>query len=319
MPIYFVIAELKELKDFYAVKKIETQSAIGIENTIFNFPIDEAKNIYIGMWEITSHEEQKTKLDFYLKRYKSKINKDFYKIKLAKLLEVITYGCKTLLCTSPINSEMISNAQKKGREKRKRLEKFIELNGSDQKIIFEQFHFLENQWLKYWENTIKELLNHHKKNIYPYKKNYLGDGTYSLIFGRFNERKHYEDLYCYEEQIVNLCAKLAEITFNLRNFFDANCPGGCGEKILFDLDLQGDETKFLYKKYVSAFPIFSVIKGITGSCPECGTYGFIFPNEERTCVFPNYHESVYYNIGLRVRVISQKIQQEIYGESTRAH
>ena len=76
MPIYFVIAELKELKDFYAVKKIETQSAIGIENTIFNFPIDEAKNIYIGMWEITSHEEQKTKLDFYLKRYKSKINKD---------------------------------------------------------------------------------------------------------------------------------------------------------------------------------------------------------------------------------------------------
>ena len=75
---YFVIAELLDFSGHYAIKSIDSNDRLHVSDLKFKFNLDNSKLLYIGCE--SGLNNYYSKLDFSLKNFQTKLNKDVYKV-----------------------------------------------------------------------------------------------------------------------------------------------------------------------------------------------------------------------------------------------
>ena len=294
--IYFSIAKITSLKDCYAVKKIEVDYTISLSSSsdAFRFDIEDAILIYVGHYINAGYMPEK--LEFDLIRYKTKINNDIYKIDLQKLIGRVRYRCKDIFIGKSLTKIFLSKSVDLETERRDKLDNPKELTELTKKIYVEKYSLLENEWLVVWKDVSFRLNAFFKKHPKPQKSNYFRSGIASLMFGKFKKELFYHDVSEHHRRLTWLCEKLSYEFNDLNLYFDAICPGVCGELISFNLDFDFSPSSLELIEERYPFPIYRKLNLIGGSCPECGSFQILF-DDEYTSVARNYQAEIIYTIG----------------------
>jgi hypothetical protein len=317
--IYYVLASIDGMVDSYAIKEVKTSDDLEVGSKLFEFDIDGAAVLYIGLDRRDINSV--ARIDFSLDEYRTKINKDVYKIKLEDALSRLVYGCDTLIVNPPLTKKMLETALVLGKKRHNSFDKPTEISDAKaRERVTGAFKVLEGKWLSYWKQNYERLLAFNHKHPKPLKKNYFRTGLSALAFGNFNEADYVVDFKEYRNKSNWLINKLAEESQELMMDFKAPCPSGCGRTISFDVNFQTNhDTEYYYIDDDFPFGVYKLIESIEGSCPECGSFSINYSqnpldDENMTCVFNNrIPEYVFYTLKRKIEDINLHIENKLYG------
>jgi len=311
---YFAVAKISLLKNSFAIKKIEVQEELRFPHERFNFDIEDAKLIYVGNFT-KSHEMYENKLNFHLIKYRTKINKDIYKLNLTALIGKVRYGCDDIFIDSSLTKSLLTKSSTEENLRRDKLKNPIEINSLEAQKFIHNYNNLEDEWLSFWKNIKLRLDAFYVKHPKPLKSQYYRSGLKSLIFGNFRNDDYNYDSREHYERLKWLCNKLADEFNQLNLYFNTDCPGGCGESTSFHLD-------FEYETYESMeildnlfpFQVYKKLNSIECSCSECGSFKITF-EDEYTSVFRNYQPETTGFIAKKIIQdhIAYSIEKKLYG------
>jgi hypothetical protein len=317
--IYYVIASIDGMVDSYAIKEINTNDDLAVGNKNFQFDIDGTSILYIGLDRRDINSV--ARISFSLVEYRTKINKDVYKIKLEDALSRLVYGCDTLVVNPPITAKMLDTALEAGKKRHDSFDKPSEINDANAKEkVIDAFNGVESKLLAYWKKSYERLLAFNQQNPKPLKKNYFRGGLSAIAFGKFNEAEYVAEYKNYRNKANWLINKIAEESQLLKMDFSASCPNSCGRTISFDINVPTNpDTEYYYVDDDFPFGIYKLINHIEGSCPECGSFSITYAenaedNKNLTCVFNNrIPEYVFYTLKRKIEYINQHIEDKLYG------
>jgi hypothetical protein len=317
--IYYVLASIEGMVDSYAIKQVDSNDDLKIGSKLFEFDIDGTTILYVGLdrREINSV----ARISFSLGEYRTKINKDVYKIKLEDALSRLVYVCDTLVINLPITANMLDTALVAGKKRHDSFHKPTEINDANAKEkVIDAFNEVESKWLAYWKKSYERLLAFNQQNPKPLKKNYFRSGLSAIAFGKFNEAEYVAEYKNYRNKANWLINKLAEESQHLKMDFSASCPNSCGRTISFDINVPTNpDTEYYYFDDDFPFGIYKLISNIGGSCPECGSFSITYADNAKddknlTCVFDNrIPEYVFYTLKRKIEYINQHIEDRLYG------
>lgn len=326
MSTYYAIASIQNMENHYAVKKIETSNDLTKKSKEVRFSIDESNLIYLGV-EVENlqvfHNVRYEKLSFFLCQYKTKINKDVYKIDLIDLLGRIAYGNETIYLDESIDEKILTKSLEIEKNRLTKFHSFVELDGEKRRKVIKKFEKLEGEWLDYWVRAKDRLKAFYRKHPKPIKKNYFRSGLSALIFGKFRDDDYRREGVSHYHKLEWLCNKIAEDAESLGIDFVIKCPNGCDEKVTFFVDFEyQDDKSTLYYLDDGVFPhaIYKRLHLIHGACSECGefrvTYSDTDDDKNFTCLFTNtFPEYLYYRIKPIIQQnIAASIEKDLYGD-----
>lgn len=317
--IYYVLASIEGMADSYAIKQVNTNDDLKIDSKLFEFDIDGTTILYIGLDRRDINLV--SRVDFMFYEYRTKINKDVYKIKLIDALERLAYGCDVKFTNLPSTQKMLDSAIELGRKKYLSFVNPTEIKDAEAKTkVLSAFKALDGEWLSYWMKIYERLLAFNYKNPKPQKKNYLRDGLSAVVFGKFNETDYLSDYKNYRNKSNWLINKLAEESQSLNVQFDAPCPNECERLVSFFVRFEtNNNTQYYYIEDDFPFGIYKLIEDITGRCSECGGFSITYTknpedNENMTCIFNNWQpELVFDTLKRKIEIINQHIEDKLYG------
>ncbi len=323
MSIYFVIASLEGMQDFFAVKKVQSRSSIQFENNqlilqhhpekdSFSFNLDGASIIYIGLYE-RSHEGEFGKIEFHLQRYRTSINDSIYKIELIDLLGRIAYGCETILTYGLVDDDVISKSIAIEEGRQQQIKNPAPIHREDFPSVYDEYLKVESTWLDYWKSSKLRLQGFHAKHPKPMKEKYFRSGLSSVLFGKFNENQYNSDLYRHLKKLDWVYEKIEEDAKLLRIDFDSNCPAGCEGLVIFKIifDDVGPSELFLTDEFPHG--VYKPLKSIYCTCPECGSFE-MKAEDQYTCLFRNTSPDIVHSVmGVIIeRSIGKSIEDQLY-------
>ena len=313
--IYFSIAEITSLKNSYAVKKIEINRKLRFPNEIFNFDIEDAKLIYVGEYN-RSHEVYQPKIEFHLSRYKTKINKDIYKIDFIKLIGRIRYECQDVFIHSSISESIISKSSELECVRQDKFENPKELTEIEANYLIEKYNDLEDKWLEVWKDVYFRLEAFFNKHPKPQKVQYYRTGLSSMLFGNFRKEDFSYDSRQHYEKLKWVCEKLTDEFIDLNLSFMAECPNGCRELLPYELNFEYESTESSEcLENLFQFYIYKKLNFISCSCSECGSFKISF-NDEYTSAFRNYQPEILNFVAKRILQdhIAHYIEKKLYSQ-----
>ena len=311
---YFVIAELLDFSGHYAIKSIDSNDKLHVSDLKFKFNLDNSKLLYIGCE--SGLNNYYSKLDFSLKNFQTKLNKDVYKVSFNKAFGRISYGCENMYVHESITSESIHQSQSEERSRRMRLGEAKVLVGKEKRNVELGYEYVENKWLDFWKQSKQALHAFHSNNSKPAERNYMRSGMSGILFGRFNEEQFKIDSYHHFKKLQKLCSKLADKATSLKLSFIKKCPEGCGCEIEYFINFEGEkEGIYVYIDDEFPFGIYKKLHDLSGGCPECGSFtvSYVDDPDEYTCLFHNYHNEIIQVIDrILLREINHAVEKEIY-------
>jgi hypothetical protein len=311
---YYVISSVTNMDNHYAIKMIESSEELRVNSKKFSFDIDESKLLYVGI----ENEElyHYNKIDFFLSKYKTKINKYVYKLELLSALGRVAYGNETLFLDESISKDIFNKSILLEKERLVKFDNSTELSGVPKDKILKKYESIEDSWLSYWKNSKVRLKAFYEKHPLPQKKNYYRSGLSSLIFGKFNEEAYDSDRGSQYKKFDWLCTKIAVEAEELKIDFSAKCPNDCGEKVFFGIDFEHEKDRMDYIDDDFPHGIYKRLYDVSGACSECGVFSITFDEDEYTCIFRNYFpEIIHYTIkGIIKNSIAYSIEKSLYGD-----
>ena len=313
---YYVISSVKNIDDHYAIKFIESNEDLKFNSKKFGFTIDESKTLYIGIDNERLHNY--SKIDFFLSKFKTKINKHIYKIDLLSALGRVAYGNETIFLDESISKDFFDKSISLEKERLIKFDKSTELIGSAKMKILKKYEFIEDSWLLYWKNSKVRLKAFYEKHPLPQKKNYYRSGLSSWIFGKFDEQTYDKDSSTHYKKLSLLCTKISTEAEELKIDFSTKCPNECGEKVFFGINFEFEKADMDYIDDDFPYGIYKRLYDISGACSECGSFSITFDEDEYTCIFRNYiPEIIHYTIQRIVKnSIAYSIEKSLYVEET---
>lgn len=308
---YFVISEIKDLPHCFAIKEIEVDEELSINDERLKFDIEGSNTIYIGK---DTHETNiQHRIRWSLADYRTKINPNLYKIELSIALGRIAYGCENLLIKPPITKAFLSAALKLENIRQQKLQNPVELEGKQKALIHKSYLNVEDSWLSYWKKSKERLIAFYKKYPEPIKENYAQSGINSLIWGKFNEDKFNKDRIDQHQRLDWLCKEIANESKDLSLGFTAECPGNCKRQIGFSIAFDrcnGDQ--FIANDSNFPYKIYKKLQNVTGSCPECGGFEITYSHDSNayTCLCINYWPEFIAVIERIIKQIAYSIKAE---------
>lgn len=316
MDKYFVVSSIDHLEGHYAVKVIESDRELNIKNKKFSFGIDGESLLYIGREVEFFHRYEK--VSFFLSRYKTKINKNIYKVDLTVALGRVAYGCEILFISNTLKLDFLQNAVNLESLRINAFENPKELLGSARNAIEKKYDKLEDVWLSYWISVKERLIAFYRKHPKPLKKNYYRSGLWALIFGKFKQEEYESDRHSHFRKLDWVTTKIAENAKELDLSFTSKCPNCSGEKVDFHVDFPSDvKDGYYYLDDNFPYGIYKKLNMISGACSECGSFKLTFTDEDYTCMFVNYFdEYIYYTIKKIVDyTFAKSIEKDLFGIS----
>jgi hypothetical protein len=314
--VYFVVARISSLKNSYAVKKIEVNEEIYFPHKIFDFDIEGAKLIYVGKYTKT-HEMYENKINFHLIKYRTKINKNVYKLDLTTLIGRVRYGCEDIFIDGSLTKGVLTKSSNIENIRRDKLSNPKEIiNNSKVQKIIEKYNNLEDEWLNLWKNIKLRLDAFYLKHPKPLKSQYYRSGLSSLIFGKFRNDDYNYDSQEHFNRLKWLCNKLADEFNQLNLYFETDCPGDCGDSTSFNLDFDYESYDSMEKlEDFFPFQVYKKLNLIKCACSECGSFQISF-EDEYTSAFRNYEPEIISFIGRKIIQdhIAYSIENKLYGD-----
>jgi len=313
MDKYFVISSVENLENHYAIKQIETNDNLNLNSKEILFDIDGVRLLYFGKEEELSHRFEK--VDFFLKKFKSKLNKNIYKVDLMTALGRLAYGNKVIFLDKSITENELFKAVNIEKIRQEKFTSHTEITGNSRLKILKKYEAIEKKWLSYWKDSRTRLTAFYEKHPLPQEKNYLRSGLSSLLFGNFDKSTYDEDRSSQYKKFEWLCTKIAVEAEELPIDFSYECPQECGEKIDYLINFEHEKERMVYLDEDFPHGIYKRLYDIRGTCPECGFFLIPFPEDEYTCIFRNYvPEIIHYTIkGLIKNSIAYAIELKLYG------
>ena len=311
---YYVISSIANIDNHYAIKLVESNEEIKINSKKLSFDIDETKLIYVGVE--SSYVNNYSKIDFYLDRCKTKLNKQIYKIDLLGALGRIAYGNETLFLDESISKNTFDKAIELERIRLIKFENSTEISGAAKDKILKKYESIENAWLSYWKNSKVRLLAFYAKHPEPQEKDYHRSGLSSLLYGKFDKQKFEADGSSHYKKLDWLCTKIALESEDLKIDFSAQCPSDCGGKVNFLINFAFEESSMVYIDNSFPYGVYKKLSDVSGACSECGLFSLTFDDDEYTCIFRNYiPEIIHYVIKKIIKdSIAYSIEKQILGQ-----
>ncbi len=321
MEKYFVISTVENLDNHFAIKQVKTNEDLNVKSKEISFDLDGTKLIFLGREGEESHHYDR--ISFFLSKYKSKINKDIFKIDLSTALGIMAYGSHVTYLDKSISEIELFKAVNSEKVRISELNKVKELEGDKREKIIKSYRKVEKSWLDYWLSNKERLLAFYKKHPKPLKKNYLRSGISAFIFGALNEEQYKTDSHSHYKMLEWLCDKLAQEAEELKLEFVTICPNSCGEKVEFFIHYESEDSSKTFYYFDDNFPhgIYKKLHCVSGTCSVCGKLEINFGEEEVqenfTCIFTNYFEEyIHYTIKPIINnSIAKSIEKDLYGSA----
>lgn len=325
---YYVIGKINSMPDYCAVKSAQSSDMILGNSPLFNFDLEDTSTLYVGRELIKGLRVGddhaylyviNNKIEFFLSQYRTKINKEIYKIQALEAIKTLAFGCKHIIISPPLTLENLDKALFTETKKQNSIKQPSEIVDSNSiKRIKHDYNNLNNLWLNYWHDTFTELLNFYQSNKEPLKSNYYRNGLSSLINGKFDEKAYKKDFSDFYETLKNLIHRLAFNSKRLPTQFYSDCPLECGRNLLFFVSFSSDsKTEYYYLKDDFPFGIYKQLSSVCGSCPACGSFIITQKNDPNnidnlTCIFKNeFDEHILYVIMRIIYKMNNHISKDI--------